>query len=160
MISLTGMGSCTNEVGSKFPVSPKFHCTNLHSYRPANSHEYFNLCHAQLHNVVERIIGVLKRRFWILVIPPEFNMDIQAKIPPALCCIHNIIRQHDPEELRDTESQLPTAEYPGGQTDQTVVFGTLAGGFITAIERDRMTAKQDDIAGQLWEDHLSYIQRS
>ena len=90
-----------------FPTSLK--CANLHSYRPTNSREYFNLRHAQLRNVVECIIGVLKRRFRILVIPPEYDMDIQAKIPSALCCIHNIIRQHDPEELSDTKQQQPAA---------------------------------------------------
>ena len=88
------------------PVSFVSCCTRLH-YRPANSREYFNLCHTQLRNVVERIIGVLKRRFRILVIPPKYNMDIQAKIPSALCCIHNIIRRYDPEELDDAESQQP-----------------------------------------------------
>ena len=115
---------------------------------------YFNLHHAQLRNIVECIIGVLKWRFQILVIPPEYNMDIQAKIPSALCCIHNIICWYDPEELDDAELQQP---YPENQTDHVVVFGTLAGGFITTIEQDMMTAKWDKIAEQLLEDHLSYL---
>ena len=135
------------------PVSFVSCCTRLH-YRPANSRKYFNLRHVQLRNVVEHIIGVLKRRFRILVIPPEYNMDIQAKIPSALCCIHNIICRYDPEELDDAESQQP---YPENQTDHVVVFGTLAGGFITTIERDTMMAKRDEITEQLWEDHLSYL---
>ena len=81
-------------------------------------------------------------------------MDIQAKIPSALCCIHNIICRYDPEELDDAELQQP---YPENQTDHAVVFGTLAGGFIMTIERDTMMAKQDEITEQLWEDHLSYL---
>ena len=71
--------------------------------------------------------------------------------------VHNIIDQHDSKELSDTEQQQPTTEYSDNQTDQMVVFGTLAGGFVTAIEQDRMAANQDKIAEQLWQDHLSYI---
>ena len=60
-------------------------------YRPCNHKELFNLRHAMLRNVVERIFGVVKRRFRILLLPPEYSMEIQARIPPALCLVHNVI---------------------------------------------------------------------
>jgi hypothetical protein len=37
----------------------------------------------------------------ILTIPPEFSMAIQARIPPALCAVHNFICIHDPDEIHD-----------------------------------------------------------
>ena len=41
-----------------------------------NPKELFNLCHASARNVVERIFGILKRRFRILCIPPEYGMGV------------------------------------------------------------------------------------
>ncbi|EGO00180.1 hypothetical protein SERLA73DRAFT_52713, partial [Serpula lacrymans var. lacrymans S7.3] len=55
--------------------------------RPQNPREYFNLQHASARNVIERIFGILKWCFHVLVLPPEYDMAIQARIPPALCMI-------------------------------------------------------------------------
>ncbi|KAF8804646.1 hypothetical protein BYT27DRAFT_7035829, partial [Phlegmacium glaucopus] len=44
------------------------------------------------------IFGVLKRRFRILLLAPEYSLEIQACIPSALAAIHNFIHLHDPEE--------------------------------------------------------------
>lgn len=62
------------------------------TFRPQNREELFNLRHAALRNVIERIFGVLKRQFRILQIPPEYDMHVQARLPVALCAIHNFIR--------------------------------------------------------------------
>ena len=66
--------------------------------RPQNKHELFNLRHASLQNAIERIFGVLKRQFQILLLAPEYDLEIQAKIPAALCAIHNFIKEHDLDE--------------------------------------------------------------
>jgi hypothetical protein len=52
-------------------------------------------------NVVERIFGILKRRFHFLLLAPEYDMDIQSKVPPALCALHNFIRHNDPSDIED-----------------------------------------------------------
>jgi DDE superfamily endonuclease len=78
-------------------------------FRPVNKEELFNLRHAQARNVIERIFGVLKRRFRILVIPPEYSVKVQAQIPSALCAIHNFIKVHDPKE--DELPNLGNSEY-------------------------------------------------
>jgi len=41
--------------------------------KPENKEELFNLRHAQLRNIIERIFGILKRRFRILRTPPEYH---------------------------------------------------------------------------------------
>ncbi|PFH46781.1 hypothetical protein AMATHDRAFT_153857, partial [Amanita thiersii Skay4041] len=46
--------------------------------RPANPQELFKLCHSQAHNAVERIFGIIKNRWTILVRPPAFDMSIQV----------------------------------------------------------------------------------
>ena len=50
--------------------------THLKGFRPVNKEELFNLRHAQAQNVIEHIFGVLKRRFRILVIPPEYSVKV------------------------------------------------------------------------------------
>ena len=71
---------------------------------PVNKEELFNLRHASARNVIERIFGVLKRCFRILLLAPEYNLEIQARIPAALCSIHNFIRTHDAsDQLEDEE---------------------------------------------------------
>ncbi|KIJ12996.1 hypothetical protein PAXINDRAFT_35541, partial [Paxillus involutus ATCC 200175] len=54
--------------------------------------------HASVQNVVERIFGVLKQQFCLLLLAPEYSLDIQAQIPAALCTVHNFILVHDPKE--------------------------------------------------------------
>ncbi|KIJ63718.1 hypothetical protein HYDPIDRAFT_91583, partial [Hydnomerulius pinastri MD-312] len=103
--------------------------------------------HAELHNIVERIIGVVKRRFHILVVPPEYGMDIQAHIPPACCCLHNIIQKWDPVELEDVEREImlaPLADELGE------MYGTLADHIPTSVDRDVMSVVQDRIAQNIW----------
>jgi len=71
----------------------------IHLYsccRPANKEELFNLHHSSARNVIERIFGVMKHRFRILLLAPEYSLEIQARIPAALAAIHNFIRSHDP----------------------------------------------------------------
>ncbi|KIJ19663.1 hypothetical protein PAXINDRAFT_34071, partial [Paxillus involutus ATCC 200175] len=55
--------------------------------------------HASARNVIERIFGVLKGRFRILLLAPGYNLDIQAHIPVALCTIHNFMRIHDSDDV-------------------------------------------------------------
>lgn len=74
-----------------------------------NREEFFNLHHASARNVIERIFGVLKRRFHILLLPTEYSMDTQVKILAVLCAIHNFIRFHtdstdDDEATSDEDS--------------------------------------------------------
>jgi len=62
------------------------------SYMPQNYKELFNLRHAQARNVIERIFGVLRKRFPIIVQAPEFSLAMQSKLVVACCVLHNFIR--------------------------------------------------------------------
>ena len=79
--------------------------------RPAKKEELFNLCHAQLHNVIECIFGVIKWKFWILLLPVEYNLEMQARIPAVICAIHNFTRDHEPN-IRE----------PGADSEEAVVM--------------------------------------
>jgi len=72
-------------------------------------------------------------------------MDIQAHIPPALACMHNIIRTWDPVELEDVEA----GAVPSLQTSEGM-SGLIADGVPTNADREWMSAKQDRIAQDMW----------
>lgn len=83
----------------------------LNTGRPTTKEELFNLRHASARNAVERVFGVLKRRFRILSIPPEYSLQVQSTIPVALAVIHNFIRRcADP--LQDHHEAGPVGPPP------------------------------------------------
>jgi hypothetical protein len=112
------------------------------NYRPVNKEELFNLRHASLCNVVERIFGVLKRRFRILLLPPEYSLDIQARIPVALSAIHNFICTHEPGEEPSLESPDILAN---DNSDEAPAAG---------IVEQEADVRRDSIAQELWDDYL------
>jgi hypothetical protein len=78
-----------------------------YTYRPHNPQELFNLWHAQAQNVIERIFGVLKCHFYILLFGPEYQYSVQAQISAALCAIYNFICIHN---LNEEDSEISGAE--------------------------------------------------
>ena len=114
-------------------------------YRPRNKEELFNLRHASARNVIERIFGVLKHRFRILLLAPEYSVHIQARIPAALCAIHNFIIIHDPAEdiiLTDDDNDNPPVDHDHEASAAA------------AAEIDTPSEKRDNIAQAMWDDYL------
>ena len=120
--------------------------------RPRNPKELFNLRHASARNVIERIFGVLKRRFRILQLPPEYDISIQALIPSALAALHNFIREYDPEEIGEIE--ISDDEEPLLES-----VGELGAGPVTRDETLRANARRDQIADAMWEQYQTYLER-
>ena len=143
------MGSC------KCPVCYSFLFLFLLDYnintRPRNKQELFNLRHASARNVIERIFGVLKGRFRILLLAPQYSLNIQAQIPAALCAIHNFIRTHDSNEGPSLEERdLHNHDYADFE----------AAGDLNLEEPEQettMTARRDQIAQEMWEDYQRII---
>ena len=115
---------------------------------PANAEELFNLCHTMARNVVERIFGILKARFTILTSHPRYNLDIVARLPPALAALHNFIHIHDPNEICDFLQDNSDLE-PG-------YMGELAEGFPDAVERQAANTRRDEIAQAMWIQYQVY----
>ena len=121
--------------------------------RPKTKEELFNHRHAILRNVIERIFGVLKRRFRILLLAPEYNVDIQSRLPTALCALHNFIRTHDPDD--DNETQENGVPVDNGDEDVQV-----PGLFLPEVEpeaggpggtsQNRAISMRNRIASELW----------
>lgn len=122
--------------------------------RPQNKEELFNLRHARLRNVVERIFGTMKARFKILTLPRAFKLAAQARIVVALCTLHNILisfnQEEDEEEGQNTEEEEDIEEE---------VIQEIQGYRITPAESRRASAKRDEIATAMWEEYQSRRRR-
>jgi hypothetical protein len=126
---------------------------------PHNPKELFNLHHSSACNVIERIFGILKRQFQILWLPPEYNMSIQARIPPALAALHNFIQLYDPEEIQmyddnDDDNHNDADELLGFRPD---FVGELELGLVTPHEVAQANKRRDKIVDEMWEQYQCYL---
>ena len=131
--------------------------------RPANKEELFNLRHASARNVIERIFSDIKRRFRILLLPPEYSIEVQSLIPVALCVLHNIIKSHsDSEDIDDdyiTRDWTISVERGDGVTEHTGdgEIGGEEGGEEEEEDEDEDSvgsrALRDSIAEAMWNDY-------
>ena len=102
--------------------------------RPRNEQELFNLRHSSLCNIIKHIFGVLKRQWHILDSPPEYNMHIQARVPAALCAVHNFIQHFDADTFNDLEVDwdymwfIEDGELPPDAGNEDLVQEEQAGG--------------------------------
>ena len=71
------------------------------NFSPKNPKELFNLRHSSLWNAVERIFGVLKKRFKVLTYQLEYPFKIQVRLVKVMCCLHNIIRIAGGDDMFD-----------------------------------------------------------
>jgi DDE superfamily endonuclease len=144
--------------------------------RPTNAQELFNLRHASSRNVIERIFGILKNRFRILLLPPEYDMGTQARIPPALCALHNFIRHHDPLEIIDFDNEVGSEDDEGDEDDEGEAHGEgegeaqgegegearsehgeLSSSAVGPHERERAGRKRDEIANEMWDQYQQFL---
>lgn len=131
--------------------------------------ELFNLRHAQARNVIERIFGVVKKRFRALQWGLEYKHDknLQNIIPSALIAIHNFIRYYDPNEGKLPGFEEPLAD-PGDDTGDIEAYGvtqlqptTVAQHQSAAAARRAVDDRRDQIAQAMWDSYQEVLmQRS
>ena len=76
-------------------------------------------------------------------------MRVQAQIPIACCCIHNIIHTYDSDELADMEIRV-TNPTDGLNPN---MYGVIAHTPPTAANRDFMARQREVIATAMWKDY-------
>jgi hypothetical protein len=74
-------------------------------------------------------------------------MEIQARIPAALCAIHNFIRVHDPAE--EVIVADDGGDHDGNPFDHDHIASASAAAAI-----DEPSTRQDKIADRMWADYL------
>lgn len=105
--------------------------------------ELFNLRHASLRNVVERLFGVFKSRFTIFNSKPPFSYQVQAEIVTACAGLHNFLRK----ECRSDEFPVEEDSQPSSSTlvnDDEVLLQTQE------HQRQEANAWRDSIANAMW----------
>ena len=128
--------------------------------RPQNKYELFNLRHAQARNIIERIFGVLKNRFQILRLAPEYSIEIQARIPAALAALHNFLQVHNSQAKNLTED---SDHAPGGFYAGDDSFIPTGMGIDIEEEQDTSEAsrRRNKIADDMWRQYQEVLhQRS
>ena len=124
--------------------------------KPADREELFNLRHAQAQNCIERIFGVLKKRFRILLLAPEYKKDkaLQSRIPTALSAIHNFIRHHDPDEDRLPDSHADSMLPHAGDNH---TFAPPPATQSAAAARRDVDNRRDTIAQAMWDSYQTFL---
>ena len=116
--------------------------------KPENEKELFNLRHSQLRNVVERIFGVLKRRFLSMDSGAEFDISTQIQTQFGLTALYNFIVLHRQADDEDIYIAGAPSSNKAGDTEP------LKNTFSTGT---RMNRFRDDIAAAMWRDYQAYL---
>ena len=124
----------------------RYHLKEFDAEGPENAKELFNLRHSSLRITVERVFGILKKRFRVLDAEPFWNFQTQVDIVLACCIIHNHIMGVDPSDL------LNYGLYEELESD--LIIPTLT----EREEREEArewSAKRDEIAQTIWTDYMA-----
>ncbi|KAK5832757.1 hypothetical protein PVK06_016560 [Gossypium arboreum] len=124
----------------------RYHLKEFSAHGPENAKELFNLCHSSLQITIERVLGILKKRFCVLDAEPFWNFQTQVDIVLACCIINNHIMGVDPSDL------LNQGLYEEPESD--LIIPNL----MEQEEREEVRewfAKRDEIAQTMWTDYMA-----
>lgn len=117
--------------------------------KPRTRNELYNLRHATYWNVVERIFGVMKRRWRIIWETNSFDLETNAKIFAGLAALHNFIRRHDHDDLPEPwEGEEGEDDTDLGASNVASSSNVVAGSQL-----------RDQIAETMWSDYQAIIDR-
>ncbi|KAK9114712.1 hypothetical protein Syun_021509 [Stephania yunnanensis] len=113
-----------------------------------NANELFNLRHASLRNVVERLFGIFKLRFTIFKTAPPFPFKIQAEMVLACAGLHNYLRKE--RHYDEFPIELDTEDALSSHSEEDDDFEILS----ETQEQQRENANQwrNFIATEMWSD--------
>jgi hypothetical protein len=105
-------------------------------------------------NVIERIFGIIKRRFSLMVASPEYSEEKQAKFIPALCVLHNFISLYEQDIEDPTNAQQPLGTGGSGQAPPT----NLSRPVWVSVQEERIASvRRDRIADEMWADYQLHL---
>ncbi|XVE83458.1 hypothetical protein DITRI_Ditri16bG0089600 [Diplodiscus trichospermus] len=127
---------------------------HLHEYRganqlPRNAKELFNHRHSSLRNVIQRSFDVLKTRFPILKLAPQYAFHVQRDIVIAACVLHNYIRHEERHDwLFSGIEGVTVDELPDFDEQPELQFAS-------SIQEQIASSLRESIAGVMWNDFLN-----
>ena len=129
----------------------RYHRRDIEGQHPESSKELFNFRHSSLRNVVERTIGLLKRRFAYLRHQPYHDIETQAKIVLACCAIHNFLRNDDIEDVCDED--IATSDDEDNPTHVDVSEDETPNAHISFTADVAWSNNRNTIADLMWADY-------
>ncbi|XP_026396375.1 uncharacterized protein LOC113291008 [Papaver somniferum] len=127
----------------------RYHLKEFGGNRPKCAKELFNLRHASLQNAIERAIGILKRRFTILQLQPQYPFESQVKIVLACCILHNHIRRECINDLIFDDENLQNLLETDTRMQQDSECPTLG----RNRQREVASELRTSIADAMWNDY-------
>ncbi|XVF16905.1 hypothetical protein REPUB_Repub10bG0071300 [Reevesia pubescens] len=127
---------------------------HLHEYRganqlPRNAKELFNHRHSSLRNVIQRSFDVLKARFPILKLAPQYAFHIQRDIVIAACVLHNYIRREERHDWLFSSIEAVTVDELPDLAEQPELQ------FASSIQEQIASSFRESIAVAMWNDFLN-----
>lgn len=128
---------------------------HIHDYRganllPRNAKELFNHRHSCLRIAIQKSFEVLRRRFPILKVAPQYAFHIQRDIVIAACVLHNLIRR---EERNDWLFAAAAAEGPSSEDLPDLEDGPEM--LASPVEGQIASSLRDFIATAMWNDFIT-----
>lgn len=127
---------------------------HLHEFRganqlPRNAKELFNHRHSSLRNAIQRSFQVLKTRFPILKLAPQYAFHIQRDIVIAACVMHNFIRREEEKDwLFSSVEGMKVDELPELDEQPEIQL-------VSSIQEQVAFSKRDSIATAMWDDFIN-----
>ncbi|KAM6579085.1 hypothetical protein CsatB_030922 [Cannabis sativa] len=129
---------------------------HLHEFRganqlPRNAKELFNHRHSCLRNAIHKSFHVLKTRFPILKLAPQYAFHIQRDIVIAACALHNFIRreEQDKDWLFSSVEGIKVDVMPDILDEQAEIQ------LVSSIQEQVAFSVRDSIAAAMWEDYIN-----
>ena len=113
--------------------------------KPKDQQELYNLRHATARNVIERVFGVMKRRFKIIQEANGYDLKTNARIMSALAALHNFIRCHDGDDIPE-----PWEEEDAGRDE--------GGGGGGEREVREAATRRNRIAREMWQQYMEVLE--
>ena len=114
---------------------------------PQNARELFNLRHSSLRNVVERIFGVVKKRFPLLVAMQSYSFLFQCDLISCTFMLHNFIRTHQLYDDDFDDVQLDNDDPDHDDVEEVEIVDNV----------NQLNAWRNGIADAMWEDYLNHL---
>ncbi|XP_010999732.1 PREDICTED: uncharacterized protein LOC105107491 [Populus euphratica] len=127
---------------------------HLHEFRganqlPRNPQELFNHRHSSLRNTIQVSFDVLKTRFPILNVAPQYGFHVQRDIVIAACVLHNYIRREGKDDwLFANVDGAAVAELPDIDDESGIQLAS-------SIQDHMAFSLRESIMGAMWNDFIN-----
>lgn len=117
---------------------------------PRNKKELFNLRHSSLRNVIERVFGVIKKRFPTLNCMPSYKFPFQVTLVTCIIILHTFIRKRQISVDDFDEENIDELS-----NDYDSVLENLEENNSISEGGPVLNAWRDDIASRMWNDYVA-----